>query len=528
MRANFKGVFVSILVGLIACNSQDTKQGANPKVNVNQGDAHVYIEQNVTILRGVLPSGAKFSHGSKTTAQLFKKTKYNFSSEDKQRFRQLESNIDSAFADFDFKNNEPTAIVRNNGSNNWKLWPYYQSSNKDLNNFCESILGAIKNKTPFLTSCFIFSTAGTGKSYYLKKLFKHHFSHVNEKLTYKRIKVREMIEKLKSENYWQRHLGQETDLSLVSLVPFVDSAGKTSNQNITLNEIIGIKNAKSVCHKMPFLKDLRERSEKSSPLIIALDQMDEIHPDTAIQLCKSIEEILIEKRGEKIQICIFLIGRPCFASGYFYETAPKIKNENLTGRFVKKLGLPKFKSTGDLNVFMDNQTELTPEKKVFLEKTTTRKAFIERAKQHAFIRSSLPILFLARDTFELVPAPSEKTDQAKYLKENLVSGMFRRNFSTHGRPSDTHLDKFMAYKCLLRAVAIKYKNVDKEGCFRVKFGDEIEELAIGLKCNVRRLLERSGLVDIEPVGTATVKFRFQPFWVHRYLAESNPYKSAVK
>ena len=44
---------------------------------------------------------------------------------------------------------------------------------------------------------------------------------------------------------------------------------------------------------------------------------------------------------------------------------------------------------------------------------------------------------------------------------------------------------------------------------------------------VRRLLNRSGLVTMDPVLPVASRYRFEPFWIHRHLLMMSEEREAV-
>ena len=95
--------------------------------------------------------------------------------------------------------------------------------------------------------------------------------------------------------------------------------------------------------------------------------------------------------------------------------------------------------------------------------------------------------------------------------------MIREVMTVPARSPD-HLD---AYLRLLENTAANMHPSVKMAVFRprwrivgIKVGDAI---SVSVKC----LLNRSGLVTAEPFGDAADQYRFEPLWLHRYLAEQH-------
>jgi hypothetical protein len=91
----------------------------------------------------------------------------------------------------------------------------------------------------------------------------------------------------------------------------------------------------------------------------------------------------------------------------------------------------------------------------------------------------------------------------------------------HARPSYIKPSNLEQYIDALEFLAVKYTIVDNKGYFSVQPTDFIEfsssSTKQNFKVNVASLLNRSGLITLEPFNDKSMKYRFEPLWLHDYL-----------
>ena len=92
------------------------------------------------------------------------------------------------------------------------------------------------------------------------------------------------------------------------------------------------------------------------------------------------------------------------------------------------------------------------------------------------------------------------------------------------RPSRLKPQDLELYVKLLEAVAVKYGAAGRlfgDGYFAVGDQDQVSVSHRGdiVSVPVQRLLNRSGLVNLDPLRPGIAHYRFEPFWFHRLLIQ---------
>lgn len=121
----------------------------------------------------------------------------------------------------------------------------------------------------------------------------------------------------------------------------------------------------------------------------------------------------------------------------------------------------------------------------------------------------------------LIQAVVQKIEGSAAVKASIKTSLLNRAGVSHGRP---HSDN-ESYENLFIQVAHKYQDrVDEEGYFAPNYSDTVNFVSEGKVRSVRvtSLLNRSGLSYLSPATFRSPKYRFEPFWLHRYLAEQSP------
>lgn len=107
------------------------------------------------------------------------------------------------------------------------------------------------------------------------------------------------------------------------------------------------------------------------------------------------------------------------------------------------------------------------------------------------------------------------------LKDSVLQQMLERNEKTHGRPSsNTEIGK--AYRLALAKIAADFASKQQsDGSFIVNSTDmvsvEVGDRDVSLR--VVDVLDRSGLVALDPLHVSERRYRFEPRWVGRHLVE---------
>ncbi len=110
--------------------------------------------------------------------------------------------------------------------------------------------------------------------------------------------------------------------------------------------------------------------------------------------------------------------------------------------------------------------------------------------------------------------------QEREFMEAFFAAWLARDTRSDDRPSrlkPEHLDHYLR---LLQSIAVKYAQphrMDDQGYFEVAEEDDV--VLEGASVSVRRVLNRSGLVNVDAKAPHSSRFRFEPFWFHRLLVQ---------
>ncbi len=121
---------------------------------------------------------------------------------------------------------------------------------------------------------------------------------------------------------------------------------------------------------------------------------------------------------------------------------------------------------------------------------------------------------------------ANKTFNEREFMREFFARWLERDTATDNRPSriqDEHLEVYLG---LLEAVAAKYideDRVDRYGYFEVFDDDRVEIQHHGETVSVRasQLLNRSGIVTLDPALPVAQRYRFEPLWIHRLLLQTH-------
>jgi hypothetical protein len=147
-------------------------------------------------------------------------------------------------------------------------------------------------------------------------------------------------------------------------------------------------------------------------------------------------------------------------------------------------------------------------------------------KQHRVVTSVFPNLAgnsIVREIVESNVVHQTQFNEREFMDEFFAKWL-ERDTGTDNRPSRIHDEHLEPYLELLEAVAVKYiqeDRVDRYGYFEV-FDDDLvilpnEDKSTSVR--VSQLLNRSGLVTLDPAIPVAQRYRFEPLWIHRLLLQ---------
>jgi len=268
---------------------------------------------------------------------------------------------------------------------------------------------------------------------------------------------------------------------------------------------------------------------KLDRLILLIDSIDEIHPESAKSLLVRIDDY-IKHRGEEDKrpgsregfLRIFVIGRPEGFTGYYRITQGGVYKTRSV-----KLKKPDFQTDCDREEAAESvaQFVLGDEKGEWSSKTNSMASIaITFISTHEWLKDSFDNLMLLNDLVKISNDYKEKTGSAIggndfELKEIFFQSLLGRARASHNRPSW----QSQKYVELLEKIAAMYCGKRVEGYFVVTPSDsvEIEVTVDGHRHKVSYLVEsvlnRSGVAELDSEYLYTPRYRFHPAWVHDHL-----------
>ena len=344
----------------------------------------------------------------------------------------------------------------------------------------------------------ISAPAAFGKSFFIKPLLQNII-----KKDYVKISLRDDVFESKTPPF---SVSQRMELSM-------KAATNTNSDILSLLPYFEPKTFR--VEKLLFLKN--EKSKKN-PKFIIIDDFDEIHPETTIDLLKSLYTYVYETNQDKAFLQIIILGRP--EAFMRFSENPLFKDKTT----LIQLKSPKILNKAELAIRIQNYIDFNKKTNINLKEITDKTAQI--LKEKPFLTSIMGNLGLSDLVINYV-AENNKRD----IKDVLFDFLLERGDEKHNRPSeDKNKDYFEPYKMFFEQIALDYKNkIDENGFFEVNNGDQTTIIWSGTAYTAytSNILERSSLVLIIPVNNYRAKYRFEHIWLHKYLIE-RLYKRVIK
>lgn len=402
---------------------------------------------------------------------------------------------------FDSRNDKREEILAN----------YFKSNNKEFFLNANQQKSHLDKHTPYFGMTYLYGSAGVGKSFIkrpLSKLFESYNCIIN------------LNQALRVGNRY----GTSIELS-----------AQLYSSDIVLGELPKIIQPASFNLDVFLTEHGCKDQNNELKKVIIIDDLDEIHPDSSKLILELLDQLLVKERSANPNgfLSLFILGRPEAFSEWLSDAhhsyARNFNDFNING--------PGFKYTSDIELMAMNyfmymkHTNLTKKNIESLNNSFLGKEYLFSSSANNLSNSNYTIKRLIED--------SEYTDIE--IKDKLFSDYLARNSSSHNRPRKSG-KKGEIYKRLLQNIAAKYiNNIDKNGYFEVDISDSvnvvndlknnIEVLGDISGCeeklipfNVQQTLEYSGIVSLLPINDKIKKYRFRPFWAHRYLINKRNYR----
>lgn len=276
--------------------------------------------------------------------------------------------------------------------------------------------------------------------------------------------------------------------------------------------------ASSTLDFIAHLESVRRADGNVKPFVL-IDDLDELDEASSRLILEWVEVFLQKSTGEFVHIIVF--GRP-EAFWPWLNNPKRDPPPYVTNRpFV--LHGPRYETFGDL-AFRTNQyhqrktqRDAPPELIDEMRKTVLR---------HPYLGYTLRPLSAGNFLIEAAMARCSSKDTAIPTDEQVRSGLFSdllsRNNGSHGRPAHND-DQYLAALELAAAFPLgNGRPLDKQGYFEVLTTDHItftDRNKQSVTVKLQSLLNRSGLIMLDPSDLMRTRYRFEPFWVQMHLIE---------
>jgi hypothetical protein len=296
--------------------------------------------------------------------------------------------------------------------------------------------------------------------------------------------------------------------------------------------------------------------EAQEACIFVIDSLDEIHPEDCVWVLEQVQQFVLKTkrnfvsvtvfgrshafrdfwqslgdRGQKTNTRLFLLNPPVFrttgdllVSTWNYHTwrydlkwSPRGgEPESMSLEAYRDWRAKGFSRTGKFrSVTCRANNDMRSDVQACLVDCAQRQpvvySVLHNLAGNGMIREILQNEFLAGKSF------NEQEVMRAYLDHWLT-----RETQANGTPSvgePTHLELYLK---VLGQLALEYADsVDSQGFFTIHDGDQVVVSHSGrqMTFDAETVLNRSGMILLDPRKEGEERIRFEPFWLHRMLAE---------
>ncbi len=407
---------------------------------------------------------------------------------------------------------------------------YYCVANASLRDRFEEArrVFASENRWPFRAMTVVAGSAGIGKTFLKGKVY----SDIPREHIWK-FDIRELFDEFSQQG-------------LAELKPDLQHGDRVYNRLLSL--------------KPAGRKAFNDLLKSNSAAFVVVDSLDEIHPHDYFFVLDQLEQFALDVNHGFIHLVVF--GRPTAFQDYLLDRAAADGGlrQGLRSFLLNK---PEFHTTGDLTVSNWNfdcwkyglcrggSDKLSPmmfedyqrwceqgflaegefADVVFTKNAqmtpTVRKELQRWSMEYPVVASILPNLAaneMVRDILADSLHRGEGYEERRFM-DAFLTRWLERDTSSDDRPSRLKPEYLDSYLQLLEAIAVKYAaedRIDELGYFDVTNEDiVIQERGTPISVPVRTVLNRSGLVTVDPRFPFSQRFRFEPFWFHRLLVQTH-------
>lgn len=297
--------------------------------------------------------------------------------------------------------------------------------------------------------------------------------------------------------------------------------------------------------------------QSRSAAFVVVDSLDEIHPDDYAFVLERLERLALGVNHGFMHLVVF--GRPTAFQAFLHGHRQAATRPGIHSYVLNK---PDFRTTGDLvvsnwnfdcwkyglcrahldgsrpmplddyqrwcrqgysvagdfkDVVFEKNVQMTPAARNELQRWSMDYPVV------ATVQSNLAANGMVRELLSDCLRRGESYDERRFMNAFLTQWLERdqRSSDRPSRLKPEHLDSYLQW---LESVAVKYAaagQLDEQGYFDVGEADRvvIEEQGTLASLPVRAILDRSGLVTVDPRQPYDHRYRFEPFWFHRLLVQ---------
>jgi len=246
---------------------------------------------------------------------------------------------------------------------------------------------------------------------------------------------------------------------------------------------------------------------------ILLDDLDEVHEDTAALILKALEQFVVKPHKGFRHFVVF--GRP-------ESFWPWLNHMSRTPRTLQG---PEYLTSGDAEFRCQDYYGFKFKRPASGKVTDD---VVSQLFRFPFLRDTMRPLsagnYVLDDSVARKDTGTALLNTADALKQRLLEKLLARNQKSHGRPG---MDNAVYLDLLKQAAALPWTRnrvLDEQGFFSVFEKDTLtftDDQGQSHQVYARDVLNRSGLVTLDVTDTRMARYRFEPFWVQSFLTKKS-------
>ena len=369
-------------------------------------------------------------------------------------------------------------------SNNKTLDDIYKQSNAELIDTLTNLKSKLDSGVIFHGTMLLAAPSGEGKTSFIdcirKELFKEKTVVVN-------------FESLINDN-------DILTFTESSSVPIKDSE---SDSIVRMGRVYDIK----AFHADSLIKKLNPAFDGG---FIVIDELDRLSDDAIRYVISEFQ-----KMGKSTKfIYLIFVGQPDIFN-YYIKNIPSVRAKICSPYSLNEI---KFSTLVDLKIRVRNYGETHRQRWTEDRIDQITEQLFEKIKNSPHLSYSIQNLYISN---EIISQVANSNGPISDLKDEIFTRLLDRAHDIHGRPNVADDELFRFYKAALMSIAVKHAKTKSHGRFKLRPNEKHFFTYQGKTWSVNPvdLLNRSGLVTVEPFDTDEGEYRFSPFWIHRYLLD---------